>query len=187
MGMPLPHTEWMVDMLNALPDDGNRYEVIDGELFVTPAPSNVHQRAVQELVAMLLPFAKQLRLDLLHAPCAVTFSDRREVQPDVLVMPRMSDGQFAEKFTDVGVLLLAAEVLSPHTRRTDRAVKRPLYQDEAVRDYWMVDTDARTIERWGPTSARGEIFADTITWQPLDARAPFVFDVVQYFREVWGE
>ena len=187
MGMPLPHTDWTVEMLDALPDDGNRYEVIDGALFVTPAPTNVHQRAVAQLVALLLPVAARLGLDLLPAPAAVRFSRRREVQPDVLVIPRLPDGRFAKWFEDVSVLLLAAEVLSPTTRRTDRTVKRDLYQDEHVRDYWLVDTDARTFERWGPTSVHSETFADTLLWQPLEAQAPFVLDVAQYFRDVLGE
>ena len=187
MGMPLQHTDWTVEMVNALPDDGNRYEVIDGELFVTPAPSVVHQRAVVELLALLHPYVKKLRLDLLTAPSAVTFSRRSEVQPDVLVMPPMHDGRPAVRFADVGVLLLAVEVLSPHTKRTDKNDKRALYRDEGVRDYWIVDTDARTIERWTPTSVQGEIFVDEIQWQPLDSHEPFVLDVAAYFRAVFWE
>ena len=187
MGMPLQHTDWTVEMVNALPDDGNRYEVIDGELFVTPSPSNVHQRAVLQLLVLLYPYVMTLGLDLLPAPSAVTFSRRDEVQPDVLVTPPRKDGRPAARFSDVGVLLLAVEVLSPGTRRTDRGVKRTLYQREAVRDYWIVDTDARTIVRWTPTSLHGEVFADHIQWQPLDAHAPFVLDVAAYFRAVFWE
>ena len=56
MAMPAPSTEWTVEMVHALPDDGNRYEVIDGELFVTPAPSPVHQRAVRELLYLIGPY-----------------------------------------------------------------------------------------------------------------------------------
>jgi len=187
MGMPMPRTDWTVEMLSELPDDGNRYEVIDGELFVTPAPSHVHQRAVLQLLVLLDPYVKKLRLDLLLAPSAVTFSRQREVQPDVLVLPPMSDGRPAVRFADVGVLLLAVEVLSPYTKRTDRREKLALYQDEAVRAYWIVDTDARTIERWTPTSLHGEVFADEMQWQPLDSYEPFVLDVAAYFRAVFWE
>ena len=187
MGMPLPHTDWTVEMVNALPDDGNRYEVIDGALLVTPAPSDVHQRAVWQLIVLLDPYVKKLRLDGLSAPSSVTFSRRSEVQPDVLVRPPGKDGRPAARFSDVGVLLLAVEVLSPQTKRTDRGVKRVLYQGEAVRDYWIVDIDARTIERWTPTSLRGEVFVDEIQWQPLDSHEPFVLDVAGYFRAVFWE
>ena len=58
MAMPAQHTEWTVEMVRALPDDGNRYEVIDGELFVTPSPSITHQRAVAELFAVVHPYVK---------------------------------------------------------------------------------------------------------------------------------
>ena len=187
MGMPLQHTDWTVEMVNALPDDGNRYEVIDGALLVTPAPSDVHQRAVWQLIVLLDPYVKKLRLDGLSAPSSVTFSRRSEVQPDVLVRPPGKDGRPAARFSDVGVLLLAVEVLSPQTKRTDRGVKRVLYQGEAVRDYWIVDTDARTIERWTPTSLRGEVFVDEIQWQPADSHEPFVLDVAGYFRAVFWE
>ena len=71
MGMPLPQTEWTADMLNDIPDDGNRYEVIDGELFVTPAPADIHQHAVGELYLILAPYAKRVGVEVLLSPSAV--------------------------------------------------------------------------------------------------------------------
>ena len=62
MAMPAQHTAWTVDMVRALPDDGNRYEVIDGELFVTPAPSLLHQRAVLQLALLLDPYLRAHRI-----------------------------------------------------------------------------------------------------------------------------
>jgi Uma2 family endonuclease len=187
MGMPLSHTDWTADMLDDLPNDGSRYEVIDGELFVTPAPANVHQRAVGELYALLLPYAKRVGVDLLLAPADVKFSERTQVQPDLFATPCMPDGRRPDRFTDVGVLFLAAEVLSPSTRRTDRQNKRTLYQDENVADYWIVDTDARTIEHWTPRAVEPEIRADVIEWQPVLGHVPLAIDVPAYFREVFGE
>ena len=172
-------------MVNALPDDGNRYEVIDGKLFVTPAPALVHQRAAARLYSALWEYADSLRLDIMIAPAAVTFSKRREVQPDLLVIPRKADGTLATRFADVGVLLLAVEILSPHTKRVDRMVKRALYQEEGVRDYWMVDTDARCIERWAPESAEAERFTEAIKWQPVVAREPLLVDLNAYFDAVF--
>lgn len=63
MGMPLSRTEWTADMLNDIPDDGCRYEVIDGELFVTPAPADVHQFVIGELHLILAPYAKRVGID----------------------------------------------------------------------------------------------------------------------------
>lgn len=187
MGMSLSHTDWNADMLNDLPDDGNRYEVIDGELFVTPAPTVIHQFAVGELYALLLPYAKRVGIDLVFAPAAVRFADRREVQPDVFATPRLPDGRRSDRFTDVGILLLAVEVLSPSTIRTDRFRKRTLYQDEGVADYWIVDTMSRTIEHWTPRAVEPEIRSDVIEWQPVSQHASLVIDIAQYFREVFGE
>lgn len=174
-------------MLADLPDDGQRYEVIDGELFVTPTPADIHQYAVGELYALLLPYAKRVGVNVLVAPSAVRFSGRREVQPDVFATPRLLDGRRPERFSDVGVLLLAVEVLSPSTRRTDRYQKRALYQDEKVPNYWIVDTEARVIEHWKPNATEAEMATHTLSWQPVAGHEPLVIDVVKYFREVFGE
>lgn len=187
MGMPLSHTNWTAEMLSDFPDDGNRYEAIDGELFVTPAPADVHQYAVGELYALLLPYAKQVGINVLFAPATVRFSDRREVQPDLFATPRMPDGRRPIRFTDVGVLLLAVEVLSPSTIRTDRFNKRTLYSQESVSDYWIVDTASRVIEQGTLRAVEPEMRLQAIEWQPVREYAPLVIDVAQYFREVFGE
>jgi len=140
MAMPAPvlpdlsRRDWTVEEVNALPDDGNRYEVIDGELFVTPAPSETHQDALAELLVRVKPYADALKLHVFIAPTAVTFSARREVQPDLLVLPTL-DGQRVRAFRDVRKLALAVEVLSPSTTRADRYVKRRLFSSEGVPEY----------------------------------------------------
>ena len=186
MGMPLSQTEWTADMLDALPDDGQRYEVIDGELFVTPAPANVHQRAIAELYLLLAPYAKRVGIEALFAPAAIRWSQRREVQPDLFATPLMPDGRPPERFTDVGVLLLAVEVLSPSTRRTDRHNKRALYQEEGVPDYWIVDTDSRSVELWRPGATVSHVSTTTLEWQPVSTHEPLVINVAEYFRCVCG-
>ena len=187
MGMPLSHTEWTAEMLNDLPDDGNRYEVIDGELFVTPTPADIHQHAVGELYALLRPYARRVGVNLLIAPSAVRFSGRREVQPDIYATPRLANGRRPDRFTDVGVVLLAVEILSPSTMRTDRFRKRALYQDEKVADYWIVDTASRVIEHWTPSAVEPQFHSEKFEWQPVREQPPLVIDVVAYFREVFGE
>ena len=184
MGMSLSRTEWTVEMLNALPDDGMRYEVIDGELLVTPAPAFVHQTAVHELALLLGPYVKAARLTLLTAPAAVTFSQRREVQPDLLVIPRLPNGRRASRFEDVGVLLLAVEVLSPSSLRTDRHTKRWVYQQERVAEYWIVDTDARIVERWIPDAIEPQALCNLMLWQPVLTQEPLTINLGQYFRDV---
>lgn len=175
---------WTIDDVHALPDDGNRYEVIDGELFVTPAPALVHQRAVFELAGLLRDYlAPQHFAEVLIAPADVVFTPRRAVQPDLFVLPLIG-GRRATVFADVGRLLLAVEVLSPSTARADRVRKRRLYREERVGEYWLIDLDARVIERSTPTDPRVEILIDTLTWRPDEASSPFTFDVTDYFKRV---
>ena len=80
-------------------------------------------------------------------------------------------------------LLLVVEVLSPSSSRHDRVRKRPLYQRH-VPEYWIVDLDARVIERWQAGEGRPEIVDAMLEWHPAGATSPFVLDVTQYFDEL---
>ncbi len=185
--MPSVARQWTVDEIHALPDDGNRYEVIDGELFVTPAPAWRHQNAAGELYALLLAYLRRERVaHVFIAPADVVFSPRRAVQPDVFVVP-LVNGRRPERFEEVGKLLVAIEVLSPTTARADRVAKRTLFRDEGVAEYWIVDLDARTIERSTPGDARLEVLADRLVWSPEGASAPFALDLTTYFAAVLDE
>lgn len=185
--MPAPRTDWTVEMVHELPDDGNRYEVIDGVLLVSPSPSLLHQRVVGRLHALLFPYVPAAGLEVLVAPAAVTWSARTEVQPDVLALPLLPNGRLAERFEDVGALGLAVEVLSPSTARTDRFTKRREYQRRGVPEYWIIDPIGRSVERWRPGDEDPEILFDTLTWQPKADVAPLAIDLVAFFRAVLGE
>ncbi|HEX4932197.1 MAG TPA: Uma2 family endonuclease, partial [Gemmatimonadaceae bacterium] len=178
--------DWTVADLEELPDDGRRYEVIDGELLVTPAPSLDHQEAIARLYVMLAPYvAAQGCGHVVFAPADVVFSPRRGVQPDLFVVP-LVDGRRPKRFADAGRLLLAVEVLSPSTARADRLKKRNMYRAERVDEYWVVDLDARLFERTTPADDRVEIVADRLEWRPEGTAAPLVIDVERYFTEVLG-
>ena len=180
-------TRWTADMVRALPDDGKRYEVIDGELFVTPAPSFPHQRAVRELMVRLHQFLGTNRsAEVLASPADISYGETTLVQPDVFVIPRR-EGRVALRWDQVGPLLLAVEILSPSSARADRHKKRRLYQRERVPEYWIVDIDARLIERWRADDARPEIVIERIEWRVDDAHPPFIIDLAEVFREVGGE
>jgi Uma2 family endonuclease len=182
MAMPAQPTEWTAEMVRALPDDGNRYEVIDGELFVTPAPSWTHQTAVLELAVLLRPYLQQHRIGhVIVSPADVLFGPRNIVEPDVFVVPLVG-GAAPQAWEEVGRLLLTAEVISPSTVRTDREDKRKLYQRKAVPEYWIVDVDAQVFERWRPGSAEPDILTETVTWQPDRLVPPLVIDLADYFN-----
>src|SRR5512132_3356735 len=127
MGMPAQESEWTAEMAMALPDDGNRYEVLDGELFVTPAPSYDHQAAIGALVQLLVPFVREQALGhLTHSPADIRFSPKRLVQPDLFVVPLVR-GRRPRTWADVHSLALVIEVLSPSTAFSDRNRKRRIY------------------------------------------------------------
>jgi Uma2 family endonuclease len=186
MAMPTQKTSWTADMLQNLPDDGNRYEVIDGELFVSPAPSLLHQQASAVLFRLLDPYGISVGLQVLYAPAAVRSSATREVQPDVFAFLRRP-GRLPDRFLEMKELCLAVEILSPSTARVDRYRKRALYQSEGVPEYWIVDVDARMTERWRPSDAEPEVLLTGIRWQPVAAHEALEVDLVAYFRAVHGD
>lgn len=126
--------------LQDTPDDGRRYELIDGVLIVSPAPRVPHQRVVRN-VFVLLDAGCPPGLEVLFAPLAVALADDTELQPDVLVAP---PAQFTEKELD-GPPLLAVEVLSPSTRRFDLLLKRDRLQEAGCLSYWLVDPDVPSV------------------------------------------
>lgn len=183
MAMPLQDAAWTADMARALPDDGQRYEVLDGELFVTPAPSLDHQRMILALVRHLDPYLLASRIgEVFFAPADVEFSARRLLQPDVFVIPPTT-GVRPRNFREAGRLLLAIEVLSPSTARADRTRKREIFQDERVPEYWIVDGSARIIERWLPDDNRPEVQAQVLRWQPRADVAPLDLDLPRLFAD----
>jgi Uma2 family endonuclease len=186
MAMPTMRRDWTVEDLLDLPDDdGNRYEVLDGELLVTPAPTFPHQRAVQSLWRLLDDYLRTQPIgEAFGVAVDVVFTPRRAVQPDVLVLPFAAEGQRAQRFSDVGRLLLAAEVLSPSTAHADRVKKRRVYREEGVPEYWIVDLDARTVERSTPNDEHVEVLDAFIDWLPDGATAPLHIDIGAFFRAV---
>lgn len=130
-GRPLTRAD-----LEDLPDDGHRYELIDGVLIVSPGPQLPHQDMVGNLY-LLLRAACPAHLKVVLAPFAVALADDTEVQPDLLVADRT---QFTIKELP-GPPLLAIEVLSPSTRRIDLLLKRDRLQSAGVPSYWLVDPE----------------------------------------------
>ncbi len=187
MGMPQVTEYWTPERVRALPDDGRRYEVVAGELLVTPAPSFLHQEAVLRLVGLLRDYTERTGVGYaLMSPADIEPETGALVQPDVFVGP-LPEGRRPRSWDDFSRLLLAVEVLSPSTARADRTVKRRLFQRTSVREYWIVDLEARLVERWRPTDDRPEILTDLLRWQPDPAIDPFELDLAAFFVGVHGE
>ena len=131
----IPVEAWFTaDDLDSLPDDGNRYELVDGELLVTPSPTVRHQALLFRL-ATVLDRAIPQGLRVLIAPMDVRFGQRRQVQPDILVIH--DEGLDAVRVESVP--LLVVEVLSRGTRSRDQVTKRRVYEQAGVPAYWIVD------------------------------------------------
>jgi Uma2 family endonuclease len=186
----LMHTEvrrWTAAEVRALQDESHpwpRYELVAGELLVTPAPRGAHQRAVGLLFAALNAYVEAERLgEAVLSPADLELEPENVAQPDVFVVPSTA-GLLWREWTDVKRLLLAVEVISPSNARDDRSTKRDLYQRARVPEYWVVDLDARVIERWRPDNGRPEILRHELAWEPDGARAPFMLDLTGFFARV---
>jgi Uma2 family endonuclease len=134
--------------LDACPDDNNRYELIEGELFVSRAPGIPHQRVVQNLQIALAQYLQLRPIGVLVPGAGAIFSDYDAVIPDLAYVSKERWDQVvtAEKFT--GALDLIVEVVSPgaENRRRDLSVKRQLYGKYGVKEYWVVDPANRAVE-----------------------------------------
>src|SRR5688572_6695216 len=178
MGMPQALTGWTADAVRALPDDGHRYEAVDGALLVTPAPTHVHQLAVSALIVRLGSYLQRHAIGAVFpAPSDVELDARTLVQPDLYVA-RLVAGRRPRSVAEVGVPLLAIEILSPSTARADRDIKRRRYQRAGIAEYWIVDLDARLVERWMPDDERPEHLSERLTWSDPGAPEPLQLDLL---------
>lgn len=187
MAMPSPRPDWTVDMVDALDDDGQRYELIDGELFVSPSPIDLHQFVVGELYALLREYLRDCFVGKpMVSPSDVRRGDRtrNRVQPDVFVI-RVTDGERPPYPYELHDLLLAVEVASPSSRRLDYHIKRELYLREGVGEYWVIDPDARSVLRWLGKSDPGEILSERVEWHAPGSARPFVLELEQFFAEAF--
>jgi Uma2 family endonuclease len=188
MGMPAAvRRSWTLAEVRALIDANPlatpRYELVDGELLVTPSPIGPHQKAVRELLVALATYLRQNPVgEVLDSPFDIELEPETIVQPDVFVVPpdeaRRLDNEMPGR-----TLLLAIEVISPSSARGDRGPKRALFQRH-VPEYWIIDLDARLLERWRPGDTRPEILHTRIEWQPAGITDPFVLDLADFFARV---
>ena len=179
MGMAAP-VYYTADMVRALPDDGNRYETVHGELLVTPSPRLTHQRVVRRLALALGRYLENEPVgELFTSPADISWG------PDILVQPDLFVASLAETRTNewraVQTLLLAVEVLSPSSQRADRFTKRRLYQSVGIPLYWVVDPDAEAIEVWTPGATLPAVERDRVIWRAPGASRPCTIDVAPLF------
>lgn len=182
MGMPLlAEHHWTPEELLALPWDGQRHECIDGVHVLTPSPSEPHQSVVTRLLAALIPYVDAAGLGNVYtSPADLRLTTGALVQPDIFVVPANQTGRGWE---GVRSPLLVIEILSPGTARYDRGLKRHYYQSAPVGEFWIVDAEARLVERWLPSDERPEICSGSIAWRPSLDKEPLTIDLPALFRK----
>lgn len=168
MAMPITVPLYTVDDLERFPDDGNRYELLDGVLLVTPSPAISHQVVASRLSARLVEAVQWTGHAHVVGPGAVVRPPRTQLQPDILVFPsRFPPDTDWRRVTEHW---LAVEVLSRSSRVYDREFKRDAYFALGVVEVWLVDRTVKCVEvcrARGP----GDVVRDVIRWRvpALDA------------------
>jgi len=179
MHMAASTKQWTLEELHSLPDDGNKYELIDGELYVTPPPNTDHEKILARLSRLLEPYVARERLGFVYHPRSVFRISGSEVEPDLMV--RQPPPRAHTKWEDMPLPILVVETFSPYTRRRDVGVKYDFYTRNGIAEHWMIDAERLTI-----TVARlGEedrIIADAFAWHPAGASEPLTI----HCQEVFG-
>lgn len=175
MALTIPH--YTRDDLARFPGDGQRYELLDGILLVTPAPGEDHQ-----VVATRLAIALGSRLPpeiQVTAPGVVLHGTATQLQPDVLVY--RGEGPIRQHWREPRALWLAIEVLSPSSRIYDREFKRDAYLALGVIEVWLVDLEERAVYVSRGDGTREERHAGRLTWLGPGLHEPVSLDLGQVF------
>jgi len=182
MAMATAVPRYTAEEVRHFEDRGLRYEVVQGDLLVTPAPGTPHQLLVMELAHLLYDYLADNDLGrVITGPFEVEFSDESAVQPDLIVVLHSQRSRLTPE-RHQGPPALVIEIISYSSKRTDRLQKRMLYQEEGVPEYWIVDADLKRIERWRPGDQVPEILTDEIAWRPTPDAPPLTITLSPLFR-----
>lgn len=175
---PVYHT---AEMVRSTPTDGQRLEVVHGELLATPVPRPWHQVIQSRMQAELALYLRREPIGhLLASPADISWGPDTLVQPDLFVVPLREIRTL--EWDAMKTLILAVEILGPSSTRADRFTKRRLYQEIGIPWYWMVDGDRHVIEVWTPDATLPVVEHDRLTWSPKGSAAPFDLEVSTLFR-----
>jgi Uma2 family endonuclease len=182
MHMALKTHRWTRADLQRLPDDGNTYEIIEGELLVTPAPRPAHEAIVDEVGRVLDDYCRREHVGVASHSRPVLATPTSEVQPDIVVRRKISPPP--DRWDEAPRPMLVVEVLSESTRRHDLVKKRAFYIENGVPEYWVVDGDARSVLVVTATGERTE--SAVLRWRPDGASETLEIDLVALFKEALG-
>lgn len=188
MGMPAATDRYYTrDEVLAFPEDGNRYELVYGELLVTPAPRVRHQNVVLAIASSLRSFSKSHRFGhVMISPADLTWGrpDDVLVQPDVFVIA--PDDVGLREWDEFTHFSLFVEVVSPSSARYDRFTKRRLYQDMGVPLYWVIDPANRRAEIWTPEATAPVYETERLVWHPAGVSEAWTMELAVLWEEGEG-
>jgi Uma2 family endonuclease len=138
---------WTYEDYLELPDDGNRYEIIQGKLHMSPPPSTFHQTVSRRIQFVLYQLEQKGAGFIFNAPVGLKFDDVSHVEPDLVYLTAQQKHLIEKNFIN-GPPHLVVEILSPSTASKDRTLKLNLYAGAGVPYYWIVDPSARTFEAY---------------------------------------
>ena len=179
MAATIPY--YSVADLEQFPNDGNRYELLDGVLLVTPAPNAMHQLLAMRLGHILMREMGKLGVAFVFGPGVVSNPPRTQLEPDVLVVPARVP--VSSKWSDYAEHLLAVEIYSPSSRIYDRDFKRGAYHALGVQDVWLVDIADRSIEI-SHGAGPGVVVRDTIAWRVPTLAIDIRVDLTELFAGI---
>jgi len=169
-----------VEDLRAIPPDRNRYELVHGELLVTPAPGMWHEVLINRLLSRLIRYTEEQAIGIAFSKSEIEYGRHTHFEPDIMVVAT-ADVRHLD-WARVGRPLLIVEVISPSSTHFDRFSKRVEYLRQGVEPYWGVDGENHLVEVW-TAGHEGPVFAqDRLQWHPEGAAAPFHLDLAWLFR-----
>jgi Uma2 family endonuclease len=179
--MAISVPRFTIDDLARFPDDGNRYELLDGYLIVTPAPGAPHQIIASRLMAYLFEALARPGHAHVVGPGVVVRAPRTQLQPDVLVYP----ARYSPKvdWAKVGEHWLAVEVFNRSSRMYDRELKRDAYFALGVQTVWLVDPWDLSVEVW-PERNKSQAVRDRIEWHVAVANVDVTIDLAEIFAGI---
>jgi Uma2 family endonuclease len=172
---------WTLEEVHSLPDDGNKYELVRGSLFVTPPPTDDHETILARLSDALSAYVRTHGIGLVYHPRAVLRFRGSETEPDLMVRP--PSPRRRTSWEKVPRPILVVEVHSDTTRRRDRIQKKQFYAEAGVAQYWMIDPEQRVVPVARP-GRTDRVVSDVLTWNPPGTNAPFSISLDELFGVV---
>jgi Uma2 family endonuclease len=185
MSTPIRRYDWDYSDYARFPDDGNRYEVIDGEVLVTPSPSPNHQKVMGRLYRAIDDYVTKHRLGVVIPDVDLLFQTGQFLRPDLLVVPESSRTGIKRRGIEATPSLVV-EILSPTSSGIDLVKKPARYGDFGIPEYWVLDPEDKSawVWRFAEGAPTAEQVRGSLRWHPAGASEPLLIDLEQMLAPI---